>query len=65
MFDFAFAVGISVGVSSSAVGLKIFVINAETKKYKVIIEKNEKKHYKIVLLPKSKLNSIEVLILIL
>ena len=65
MFDFAFAVGISVGVLSSAVGLKIFVINAETKKYKVIIKKNEKRHYKIILLPKSKLNSIEVLILIL
>ena len=65
MFDFDFAVGIYVGVSSSAVGWKIFVINAETKKYKVIIKKNEKKHYKIVLLPKPKLNSIEVLILIL
>ena len=39
-----------------AVGLKIFVINAGIKKYE-----SKKKHDKIVLLAKSKLNSIKVL----
>ena len=45
---------------SSARGLKICAITAAIKKYKSIIKKN--KHDKIVLLAKSKLNSIEVLI---
>ena len=49
-----------VGVTSSAIRLKIFAVNAGIKKYKSIIKK--KKHDKIVLLAKSKLNSIEVLI---
>ena len=43
-------------------GLKIPVIIAGIKKYKLIIKKKKKKHDKIVLLAKSKLNSIEVLI---
>ena len=47
---------------SSAAGTKICVITAAIKKYKSIIKKKRKKHDKIVLLPKSKLNSIEVLI---
>ena len=37
-------------------------ITAGIKKYKAIIKKNKKKHDKIVLLGKYKLNSIEVLI---
>ena len=42
---------------------RIYVTTSKTKKYKSIIKKNnKKKHYKIVLLAKSKLNSIEVLI---
>ena len=40
----------------------ICVITTRSKKYKSIIKKKKKKHDKIVLLAKSKLNSIEVLI---
>ena len=40
------------------VGLKICAITAAIKRYKLIIKK-KKKHDKIVLLAKSKLNSIE------
>ena len=43
-------------------GLKICVITAGVKKYKWIIKKKKKKHEKILLLAKSKLNSVEVLI---
>ena len=55
-------VGIPIGITSSAIGLKICAITAGIKKYKSIIKKKKKKHDKIVLLAKSKLNSIEVLI---
>ena len=58
--DFASLVGISVGIASSAIALKICGITAVIKKYKSIIKK--KKHDKIELLVKSKLNRIEVLI---
>ena len=46
----------------SAIGLKTCAITAAIKKYKSIITKKKKKHDKIVLLAKSKLNSIEVVI---
>ena len=61
---FASLVGIPIGITSSVIGLIIFVIIAGIKKYKYksIIKKKKKKHDKIVLLAKSKLNSIEVLI---
>ena len=36
---FASLVGIPVGITSSAIGLKICIINAEIKKYKSIIKK--------------------------
>ena len=49
-------------MASSGIGLKIYAITAGIKKYKSIIKKKKKKHDKIVLLAKSKLNSIEVLI---
>ena len=55
--------GIAIGISSSAVGLKICAIAAGIKKYKSIIKKKEKKHDKIVLPAKFKLNKIEALIL--
>ena len=55
-------VGISIGIASSTIGLKICVMTAGIKKYKSIIKKKRRKHNKIVLLAKSKLNSIEVLI---
>ena len=59
---FASLIGILIGITSSAIGLKICAITAGIKKYKSIIKKKKKKHDKIVLLAKSKLNSIEVLI---
>ena len=55
-------VGISIGITSSAIGLKICAITAAFKKYRSITERRKKKHDIIVLLAKSKLNSIEVLI---
>ena len=53
-------IGISAGILSSGVWLKICAIFAGIKKYKSIFKK--KKHNKIVFLAKSKLNNIEVLI---
>ena len=50
---FASLVGIPIEIRSSATGLKM---------YKSITKKKKKKYDKIVLLAKSKLNSIEVLI---
>ena len=62
-FNFCFFfIGIPLGITSFATGLKICVIAAGIEKYKSIINKKKKKHDKIVLLAKSKLNSIEVLI---
>ena len=59
-FDYLF--GIPIGITSSAIGLKICGIAAGIKQLKLIIKKNKKKHDKIVFLAKSKLNNIEVLI---
>ena len=50
------------GIMSSAVGLKIYTITARIKKYKLITKKRKKKHDKIVLLGKTKLETIEVVI---
>ena len=50
---------IPVGITSSAIGSKIFVIAAGIKKYKSIIKKKKKKLDKIVVLAKSKLNETE------
>ena len=62
IYAFASLLGILIGVAASAIWLKICKITAGIKKYKSIIKKKKKKHDKIVLLAKSKLNSIEVLI---
>ena len=59
---FASLVVIPIGITNSATGLKICVITTGIKKDKSIITKKRTKHDKIVLLAKSKLNSIEVLI---
>ena len=59
---FASLVAILVGITSSAVGIKICAITAGIKKYKSIIKKNKKKHDKIILLGKDKSNTIEILI---
>ena len=62
IFDFASLIGILIGIASSTIGLKICAITAGIKKYKSTIKKKKKKHDKIVLLAKSKLNRIEALI---
>ena len=59
---FTSLVGITIGVISSAIRLKICVTTSEIKRKKSIIKKKRKKHDKIVLLAKSQLNRIEVLI---
>ena len=51
-----------IGITNSAIGLKICVITLGIKKYNSINKKNKKKHNEIILLAKSQLNSIEVLI---
>ena len=59
---FASLLGIPIGITSSAIGLKICARIAGIKEYKSAIKKKKKNHDKIVLLAKSKINSIEVLI---
>ena len=58
---FVSLVGISVGITSSVIALKICAITTKIKKYKSIIMKNTKKHNTIVLLAKNKLNITEAL----
>ena len=62
IFAISSLVGIPIGITSSAIGLKTSEIIGGTKKYKSLINKKEGKHDKIVLLGKSKSNSIEVLV---
>ena len=59
---FASLVCVRVGITSSAVGLKISAITSGIKKYKSVLKKKKKNHDKIVLLGKDKLNTIEILI---
>ena len=54
--------GISIGIKSSVIELKVCAITAGIKKCKSMINKRKKKHDKMVLLGKSKLSSIEVLV---
>ena len=56
---FAALIGIPIGITSSATELKICEI---IKKYKSIITIKKKNHDKILLLAKSKLNSVDILI---
>ena len=58
---FVSLVGVFVGVLSSATGLKMCAITAEIKKYKSIINKKRKRHNKIEVLGKAKLDIIEYL----
>ena len=58
IFAFASLFGVSVGTTSSAIGLKICAIAAGIKKYKSIINKENKKHDKMLLLAKTNLNMI-------
>ena len=59
---FSSLVSVSVGIKNTAVGIKIFTITAGIKKYKSIIKKKKKKHDKMKLLGKDKLNTVEILI---
>ena len=61
IFPFASLVCVPVGITSSAVGLKICAITAGIIRYKSFIKK-KKKYDKIVLLGKTKLNTFEILI---
>ena len=55
-------IGVPVSIASSTLGLKICAITVGIKKHKSIIKKKRKQLDKIVLLAKTKLNTIEVLI---
>ena len=59
---FASLLGVPIGITDSAIGLKSLAINAGIKRYRLIIKKKQKKQDKMALLAKFKLNSIEVLI---
>ena len=61
-FYLCFGSGIPIGITSSMVGLRSCVITAAIKRYKSVTEKKKRRHDKIVLLEKSKLNRIEFLI---
>ena len=54
---FASLVGVSIGVTSSSIRLKVSAITAGNKKYNSIIKIRKKKHDKIVFLAKSKLEA--------
>ena len=58
---FASLIFVSVSLTSFAVGLNIYVIAAEIKRYKSIIKK-KKKYDKILFLGKDMLNTIDLLI---
>ena len=55
---FASLVAIPVGITSSAVVIKIYAITAKITKHKPIVKKKRKKHEKIVLLGKDKLEQL-------
>ena len=57
---FATLVVVLIGIAKSTTGIKFCAIIAWIKKCKSIIKKNKKKHDKIVLLIKTKLNIFEV-----
>ena len=59
---FTSLIGIPVGITISAVETKICEITAIINKFKPIITKKKKKHDKMVLSAKPKLNSTDVLI---
>ena len=62
IFAFASLLGIPIRNAIYEIRLTICAIGAGIKKYKSIIKKKKKKHDKIVLLAKPRINSIEVLI---
>ena len=62
IFSFASLVWVPVGITSSAIGIKICATTREIKKYKSVIKKKKKKHDKMVLWGKDKPNTFEFLI---
>ena len=62
VFSYALLACVSVGITSSAVGLKICALTTAIKMQESIIKKKRRKHDKIVLLAKTKLSAIKVLI---
>ena len=58
---FASLIDIPIGITSPAIGLKICAITTGIKKDKSTIKKKKKKHDKMKLLAKSKINNIEIL----
>ena len=61
MSAFASLLGAPIGITSSAIVLKICPVTAAIKSYKSIIKKKKKRHDKITLPAKTKLNSIKIL----
>ena len=61
MSAFASLLGAPIGIMSSAIVLKICPVTAAIKSYKSIIKKKKKRHDKITLPAKTKLNSIKIL----
>ena len=59
---YASSVCAPVAITSSAIGINACAITAGIKTYKSIIKKKKKKHNKVVLLGKDKLNTIERII---
>ena len=59
---FVSLVGISIGITISAIRLKICAISAVIKKYKSLIKKEKNKQDKTIFSSKSKMNRIEVVI---
>ena len=59
---FASLLGLLVGITSSTIGWKVFLITTGIKKYNSTIKKYKMKHSKTVLTAKSKLSSLELLI---
>ena len=57
-----FLLGIPIGITSSAIGLKICAITTGIKNYKSIAKKKKEKHDKTVSLAKARLTRLEVLI---
>ena len=61
-FSFTSLVCVPIGITTSALGIKICAITASTEKHKSIMNKKKKDHDKVVLLGKDKLNTIKVII---
>ena len=59
---FVSLVGIPIGITISAIRLKICAISAVIRKYKSLIKKKKNKQDKTIFSSKSKMNTIEVVI---